>query len=329
MPHPVPRGAGVGEECDEPLSANSILTLIVTLAVTAVAYGLTYWVYRADQDDRSARLGLFLLFGVPGGLLVVIGAAYAVNGMEKGWYWLAVGLGLSAPLLAPLRRLFGRVTPIDAGSPIDMAGLCVILAVALFYVASYAISARPQDPGQEVNVTSALATFLAEIAFSYVLVGLGLRRGFRAANERLGLRPPSPKIVAWGIGLVLVTMILVQAGGVATDVFQPDLTKQIADANRNLTGQFRSTGGALFLGIGAGIGEELLFRGALLPRYGIPISSALFALLHGQNGFSFLMLGIFFVGVLFGLERKYLGTTAAIITHATFDIVVVLIASRA
>jgi uncharacterized protein len=53
----------------------------------------------------------------------------------------------------------------------------------------------------------------------------------------------------------------------------------------------------------------------------------LFAFLHSQYGISFVLAGIFVVGVLLGLERKYLGTTAALITHAIFNAIAVL-ASR-
>ena len=42
--------------------------------------------------------------------------------------------------------------------------------------------------------------------------------------------------------------------------------------------------GILTLGLAAGIGEETLFRGALQPRFGLLITSLLFALLHSQYG---------------------------------------------
>jgi hypothetical protein len=36
-------------------------------------------------------------------------------------------------------------------------------------------------------------------------------------------------------------------------------------------------------------------------------------------------LGVFGVGILFGLERKHFGTATAIITHATYNTIAVLI----
>ena len=60
---------------------------------------------------------------------------------------------------------------------------------------------------------------------------------------------------------------------------------------------------------------------------GLVTTSILFAFLHSQYGISFVLAGIFVVGVILGLERKYLGTTAALITHAIFNAIAVL-ASR-
>ena len=47
-----------------------------------------------------------------------------------------------------------------------------------------------------------------------------------------------------------------------------------------------------------------------------------FALLHGaQYGLNASIVGLFLVTVVFGLERKYVNTTAAMITHALFNFI--------
>jgi uncharacterized protein len=73
----------------------------------------------------------------------------------------------------------------------------------------------------------------------------------------------------------------------------------------------------------------LLFRGALQPRYGIIPTSILFALLHSQYGFSFITLGTFLLGCVFGILAKRYGTTHAIIAHALYNTVAVLITALA
>ena len=92
-----------------------------------------------------------------------------------------------------------------------------------------------------------------------------------------------------------------------------------------MTVEFQNPLGALILGASAGIGEEAIFRGALQPRYGIVIPSLLFMVLHGpQYGLNVLLLSLFAVSIILGLERKYVNTTAAMITHALFNALQVL-----
>jgi hypothetical protein len=74
-----------------------------------------------------------------------------------------------------------------------------------------------------------------------------------------------------------------------------------------------------------GIGEELLFRGALQPRYGIILTSILFALLHSQYGFTFITLGTFVLGCVLGVLAKRYGTTHSIIAHSLYNTLVVII----
>jgi membrane protease YdiL (CAAX protease family) len=306
------------------LGANDFYLLFVTLGTLAVAYGLAYWVFRAVRD-RSALVGLYLLFGIPGVLLTVVGAAFVVSGSDRAWSVLAVGVGLCLPLIPAFRRFMATWTPMDSGSPVDMAGLCVVLAVIGVLLASYALSPEPADAGGDVGVAELLIQFLAEIAFAYILVGFAITRDFKQATARLGLVKPSGKLVGIATMAVFVALVVVALGGVATNLLQPDVSNEINVATKEITSGVQSWIGAVFFGVGAGAGEELLLRGAIQPRYGVLVTSLLFALLHNQYGISFVLLAIFLVGVMLGLERKYLGTTASFLTHAIFNAVVVLI----
>jgi hypothetical protein len=83
------------------------------------------------------------------------------------------------------------------------------------------------------------------------------------------------------------------------------------------------------VGLAAGLGEELLFRAALLPLLGLWGSSALFAVAHVRTAsfamgwpqrFAFLA-NTFIGGVVLGLVFIHLGLVAAIGLHAIIDIV--------
>ena len=114
------------------------------------------------------------------------------------------------------------------------------------------------------------------------------------------------------------------ATGLLTYYFEPNLDKQIQNNLENMTANVSSISGALLLGISAGAGEEILFRGAIQPRYGIVFTSIVFASLHIQYGISLTIVGIFFVSVLLGLERQRVNTTASMVTHVIYDVLAVI-----
>ena len=303
--------------------SDLIASIVVFILVLGAAFGMSYWAYRA-RHDRSAYVGLYLVFGLPGFLLAVLGLAFAVNGRESALVLLAVGLGLALPLLRPVRRVFAAVTPLDASSPVDMTGLCLLLALIGFFVVSLGLNPEPPDDASAVGVDGLIVQVLAEVALAYAAVGWWFYRNGRAASDRLGLRWPTVRGWFAALGFVVLGFVVNGVAGVLTQWLQPDFYADIERVTDEITSGVQNPGGALLLGLSAGIGEELLLRGALQPRFGIVLTSIFFALLHTQYGFSLVMVGLFATGVLLGLERKYFGTVAAIATHALFNALVVL-----
>ncbi len=305
--------------------ADSIIIAVALAIMVVLAFGVAFWASRA-QSDRSARVGLYLVLGFPGGLLAIYGLARVVNGQEAGAVWLATGLGLFLPLMPNVLKLFARFTPMDPASAIDMVGLSVLLGVGGFLALSYAVQPEPEDAG-EVALADLISQFSAFTVLAYILVGVGIWRSFPEATYRLGLSWPSRRQIVVGVLGFLVGMVVMVVAGVLTQVFQPDFNEEINQATQGITDSVSNPIGAVFFGLGAGISEELLLRGAVQPRYGLLLTSVLFALLHNQYGISFVLAGVFSMGVILGLERKYFGTTAAIITHAIFNTIAVLAGS--
>lgn len=84
----------------------------------------------------------------------------------------------------------------------------------------------------------------------------------------------------------------------------------------------------VWISLAAGIGEELLFRGALQPLAGIWLSSALFVLLH-TRAYDFRRFdrtallqaaGVLGMSLALGIVYNYAGLLAAMATHAMVDI---------
>ena len=85
----------------------------------------------------------------------------------------------------------------------------------------------------------------------------------------------------------------------------------------------------LWIAVAAGLGEELLFRGALQPVLGIWVTSAIFVAAHARayrfDGLDPRVIGqvaaLFAISSFFGVVAKQVGLLAAIGSHTVVDIV--------
>jgi len=92
----------------------------------------------------------------------------------------------------------------------------------------------------------------------------------------------------------------------------------------------------LWMGLCAGIGEELFFRGALQPLVGLWWTSLVFTFLHYQTGgfrtmnrMKWVYAGlVFLASLLLGYVFDALGLFAAALTHSTIDVVGLVVLRR-
>lgn len=305
-----------------------IETAIFAVVALAITWGMAFWAHRA-QTDRSAFVGLYLVFGFPAVLLIVAGAAFAVSGSRLGLALLAVGFGLGLPLVPQFRAQLARVTPMDPNSRIDMVGLSIILATMGFLAVSAFASPEPPDEVSSVSIGDLLVQVLMFVGLAFALVGTGVYRTLKQAIGRLGIR----RLSAGGFGVALLSVLAIITVSViaslVTGWLQPDLVEDLEEVTQDMTANVRNPVGAVTLGLSAGIGEELLLRGAIQPRFGLIFTSLFFALLHTQYGLTFVVAGLFAVGMILGVLRNRYGTMAAVIAHALFNTLVVLAQSAA
>lgn len=310
---------------------DAILELVVFMLVVAAVYGLINWAKRAVDGDKAANMGLYLLFGIPGGLLVVAGSALLVNGESGGWLALGIGLGLGAPLIKQLRFAFSRVTPMDPASQIDFSGLAILFAITGYLVYTLVFLGPSSEDTTDgvittgISVSSLIINVLAFVALAYVAVGYRNYRSGAEATRRLGLGKPSLEQVAVGVAAVVPAFILSFTASFLTELFQPEVVDRLEQTISEMTVGVQNPLGAIILGLSTGIGEEVLFRGAIQPRYGIVVASIVWTLLHVQYELTWVILGLFAMGVMLGLLRKYFGTVAAIITHAVYNALLIFI----
>lgn len=173
------------------------------------------------------------------------------------------------------------------------------------------------------GVAEILSTPVLYISVAFLGVGVLLRRDLPSALRRLGLRLPT--ISDWrsgfvyGFGLYVVQIVIAIAWMLVTD---PDVfTQQNAAAQEIFAAYSSSIFFGLLVALSAGFGEEILFRGAIQPVFGILLTSLFFMLLHTQYTFTPAALIIFVVSAGFGRLRARESTTAAIIAHVLYNFI--------
>jgi uncharacterized protein len=246
-----------------------------------------------------------------------------------------VGLGLWLPALAgillllpPVRRLFARFIPIDPGSPVHavalsmtslvVANLLITLGIGLGTLAE-ALEQQADGEGA-ISMAALWAQQIFTALFAMVGVGWLVRRGPGSTFERLGLVTPTLRqvLVAIGLAILLVPLVIVveyvgTLFGVGADTDVERLSEQL------LGPLFRSPFGIFTVGAAAAIGEETLLRGALQPRFGLLLTTVIFALLHSNYGISISTVIVFVLGLILGIVRIRANTTTAMIVHGVYN----------
>ena len=147
---------------------------------------------------------------------------------------------------------------------------------------------------------------------------------------------PSPKFAEWQTGQPIGVQLSVSAAFAAlcsllaiVVLRVPALRKfvKVPEALRSID---LSGAKPWVVGLGAGVGEELLFRAALQPLVGLWIGAAIFAAAHARTarlGSASIakqlayLLNVALAGVALGLIFQHVGLAAAILIHAAIDVV--------
>lgn len=246
----------------------------------------------------------------------------------------ATGFTSLLPMIPAVRRLLAHVIPIRPESIVNGVALSLAILVAGLSVASLPSAftiAEPTVESQAVleNLNTLPLVWLQNVFFvlyGFVGVGVALRRPFWDTMGRLGLGPLTWRRLAIAIGAWLGLLLMDQMVSLVWRTISPAQFQDFGNLTDALFGSFISIPGALTIGLAAGIGEEILFRGALQPRLGILLTSLLFMIVHAQYGLTPALFQIFIVGIVLGLIRKYENTTTTIVIHALFNASSVLLA---
>jgi membrane protease YdiL (CAAX protease family) len=293
----------------------------------------------AVRGGSSSRLTFNLLLFVGHALLLIVGLSLRFLPMEAQLEELglataganlttisliAIGLWGMAASLSPVRRALARVLPgLEPESPVHTLALVLagyLMSNALLSLESGALESLV-EAGGAASLFDVLAQQVLFFLAAFLGVGLLTRRDGPALKERLGLVRPTPLQIVSGVGLIAALVAFQSCIALIWALLDPAQAIETGGINQSLLGDFDTVGEWFLLAVSAGLGEELLFRGALQPVFGILPTSLIFAVSHVQYGFSPAALAILLLSIVLGIIRKRQNTTMAILVHAGYNFV--------
>lgn len=229
------------------------------------------------------------------------------------WFYVA---GAVIVVALSLRNLLRPTHPFDPVMLVSVQLAVGLVAYWLYYqFSSLALDYRNYPPE---SVLRTAGTELSLLALAFAGIGLGISRTWRPAAKRLGWSRPE----GWHLALALLIATVFLLSNLPLNLLaywlEPNSLTAIGRIyQRVFTGV--PWWSYPLIAVMAGIGEETMFRGALQPRFGILVTALLFALIHIQYGTTLILGWIFIHGLAYGLVRRHINTTTAIIAHATYD----------
>jgi len=291
------------------------------------------WTYGLVVAINVVLLGVVALALLSSLATVVMPEALPPAGLGVNWIGVAVVclltlLAAFLPLVPAVRHWLARWLPIDPGSTVHMLALVFAvyqLGLSLAQMALIGSLEVLTEAGLSLTIWDVLLSGLPLALFALVGVGLFLRRGWRETMDRLGLHRPTVKQIL--VAAVITALLLAFDFGVnlAWETLDPAGYGLLERVTESIFGGLMTVGGALALGLSAGICEEMLFRGAVQPRLGLLLASTLFAVGHLQYGLTVATLEVFIIGLVLGLVRNRTHTTVCILIHASYNAAGVLL----
>ncbi|GAB4528360.1 MAG: hypothetical protein OHK0046_47160 [Anaerolineae bacterium] len=237
-----------------------------------------------------------------------------------------------------LQRLIRGQGYYEPDSPVHTTAVVLSLIVLAIQILLFVLSGGTEAMAesistQGVSLDTVVLQAVIQVGAAVLGVGYSVRRSLPDVLERLKLRFPTQEDIVfgglWGFGLyiaiiavsAIVFTVLIGAGILTEE--QISAQNQAAES---LAGAFTTLPAAFVLAASAGIGEEILFRGALQPVFGNVLTSVIFALLHTQSVLSVGVFLLFGVSLGLGWVRTRYSTTAAIIAHFVYNFVQLAIA---
>lgn len=256
---------------------------------------------------------------------------FDVEKMFESLEW--IGLGFWVPSLIAMlvvipavRRAVAKLIPIDPFRRTHALSLSMsmLVFINLFLTLAIGLETINESMGQLSEAAIFSSIWSQDILLAILgLIGVGWlsRRNWSQALERLGLVKPTGMQMVMGLVIALGMVFIVRAVEFAMLGVGYTGDAEVNELTQKLLGSlFVSIPGVLTIGLAAALGEEIIFRGALQPRFGLIFTTLLFALVHSNYGLTLSTLIVFVVGLGLGLVRIRFNTSTSMIVHAAYNI---------
>jgi uncharacterized protein len=264
-----------------------------------------------------------------------VGVALAVAGVSLAG---SLGLLIGGAWAKLAKWLGGSVDPHDFRHAQAMVGL--VAASTLAFVPMIALGGEapalqmaeidPEFFGRDRTSNGQLLDLVYDLAWTIplalLLVGVPLRRTFRQALDRLGVRA-----LGWRgllVGVLAAGVLWIVGTGLDYVTYTvwgladwPRTDPELVD---RLMGVAMSPVGAVVAAVAAGLGEEVLMRGVLQPRFGWLLPNLAFVAAHAFQYNLDALIGVFVLGAVLAAVRNRWSTSEAIVAHTLYDLVLFL-----
>ncbi len=239
-------------------------------------------------------------------------------------------------MLYPLRRWLARFLPrpgsgegfgqergFDPASMVHMLALIAAVYLLGTNTLQYVESGGLSGIAQEFETPTVTTLWLNEglfVVIAVLSVGLGIRRNLGGIIRRLGLRAPTVEELGIAVATTIALFAFLFMFVTLWQLFvPPEVINQQTQVSQQLNKSINTMYMAFMLGASASVGEEVLFRGALQPIFGLWPTAIFFALIHNQYMLTPAVLTVLMAGLGFGWLRRRYNTTTAIVAHFLYD----------
>ena len=231
---------------------------------------------------------------------------------------LAFGTALVLLLVPPVGARVLRALGLDPASAVHRV---VAIAVALTVIDAAALFLELAESGPvqlPFYPSDPFVSLMTDLALALAGVGFGLTRDLRATLARLDLRRVTPRQLAVAVAVALGFQLIIGVLEHLESVLLPSVHALEDRFGYDFVG-LPPWVGAVLTSVAAGVGEEVLFRGALQPRLGVVLTAVLFGALHVQYQVPGMIM-IVLMGIALGVLKNRTSTTFTALVHALYDL---------